>query len=196
VNFGQVVVGAPKTTGLRLIAGSKPVTVVAVRTNDPKHFPATTTCLGQLDPETSCAVTVSFTPLAAGTRRALLSVSFSDRAALTVPLGGEGIEAVIQLEPTSLDFGPVAADMPDSLTKTVSLTNTGSAPLTITTITSSDRQFSVESRCASTVAVGNSCVFEVTFNPSSVRNHSAIITINANGRGQHRLSVVGEGVVG
>jgi hypothetical protein len=195
-DFARVVVGARKTTKLQLIAGTKSTTITGVRISDAKHFVATSTCQGPLPAGTHCAISVSFRPLAVRTYKALLTVSFSDRPSLTAPAIGVGIEAIIQLQPTRLDFGSVAHDMPDSVTKEVKLTNTGSAPLTIKSITSSDRQFSVKSNCRSTIAAGSHCSFAVTFNPSGGGHQSATITIDANGRGQHRLIAFGEGVVG
>jgi hypothetical protein len=196
VNFGHVVVGSRQMVKIQVLAGSKPLTAIGVRTNNPREFPATSSCPSQIGPQASCAIAVTFAPRVAGSRKGVLTISFSNRPPFRVPLTGVGIEAFIRLDPTSLDFGSVAADMPDSTTKDVRLTNTGSAPLTITNITSSDRQFSVKSGCPVRLAVGQSCVFSVRFNPSAIGHHSATITIVANGHGQHTLLVSGEGVVG
>jgi hypothetical protein len=196
VDFGNVVVRSRRTARLRVRAGSKPLTVIGIRTSDQKYFTASSTCDATLEPGASCVISLSFRPLARGTRRAILTVALSDRAPLTVPIVGAGVEAVIALDPSSLDFGSVASDMPDSVTKEVRLTNVGEAPLVIEAITSSNRQFSVKNDCPETLDPGASCSFSVTFNPSHVSRQMATITIDANGRGPHTLSATGEGVVG
>jgi hypothetical protein len=196
VNFGNVVVRSRKMAKLRVRAGSKPLTVIGIRTSDPKYFTASSTCDATLEPGASCSISLLFRPLARGVRRAILTVALSDRAPLTVPIVGVGVEAVIALDPPSLDFGSVVSDMPDSVTKEVRMTNVGDAPLVIDAITSSNRQFSVKNDCLGTLDPGATCSFFVTFNPSQASRQTATITIAANGRGPHTLTATGEGVVG
>jgi len=196
VDFGHVVVRSRKLVRLRVRAGSKPLAVIGVRTSDPKQFIVSSTCDATLEPGASCSISLLFRPLARGPRRGILTVALSDRAPLTVPISGVGVEAIIALDPPSLDFGSVASDMPDSHTLEVRLTNAGDAPLAIKDITSSNRQFSVKSDCPSTLEPGATCSFLVTFNPSQATRQTATITIDASGRGPHTLTATGEGVVG
>jgi hypothetical protein len=196
MKFGEVVVGGRRVETALLTAGSKPLTMIGLETSDREEFLASSECATHLAPAKSCGIAITFRPLATGLRKGLLTVSFSDRSQLTLPLAGVGIEAFIRLEPTSLDLGPVAIDMPDSSRKEVKLTNAGSAPLTITNIISSDRQFSVKSGCPATLSAGSNCTFSVTFRPSTLGRHSAIVTVMPNGSGQHTLPVSGLGVIG
>lgn len=190
VDFGQVVVQSRKAEVPRLVAGSKPLTILGMRTNDPRQFMVTAPCRGRLDPGASCGIEILFRPLATGTQSAILTISLSERAPLTVALTGEGIEAFIQLDPTALDFGSVDT----SSTKGVWLTNTGKAPLAIEAITSSDHHFAVKSACHSVLAPGASCRFFIGFNPGEDGHYGATITIVADGRGQKTLAVSGDRV--
>ena len=77
-------------------------------------------------PNGTCAVSVTFTPSAAGSRTATLSIN--DNAAnspQTVSLSGTG--TAVTLSTTFLSFG--AQLMGSSSLKTVTLTNVGASPL-------------------------------------------------------------------
>jgi FG-GAP-like repeat/Abnormal spindle-like microcephaly-assoc'd, ASPM-SPD-2-Hydin/Cep192 domain 4 len=128
----------------------------------------------------SCTISVTFTPLAAGTRTA--SLTFTDNAAnspQTVALSGVGnASAVVSLSPASLDFGSQTIGAA-SAAKTVTLTNTGNAALTITAITASTN-FSETSTCGTTVDAGKNCTISVTFTPSSANSLTGTLTITDN----------------
>ena len=196
VGFGSVDLERPRSRRLRLIAGSKSLTGIVVRTDDPKRFSVQTTCGSELEPQAVCVVTVTFRPSSARPWRAMLTISLAGRDPLTVPLAGTGVQAVIELEPAALDFGSVVSEGPaQTAAKDVTITNAGSAPLVIKEIRSSSRAFST-TQCPPSLAPGESCTFTVTFSPRGARRYTATITIDANGRGPHELDVAGEGVPG
>jgi hypothetical protein len=175
---------------VRLTAGSKPLTVTAIRTDDPKQFIVSNACERRLDPGQACDITVLFRPLAAQSHSARLTVALADRPGLEVRLSGVGIEGFIRLDPDKLYFGSFSSA---SRTLKVVLTNTGPAPLTITSITSPE-PFSVVSYCPAVLAPGRSCTFEVTLAPPGPGYFTGWITIDADGGGQHRLFTSGERV--
>jgi Abnormal spindle-like microcephaly-assoc'd, ASPM-SPD-2-Hydin len=185
LRFGQVAVGDSKQRVISLSAGSEPLTIIGLRMRNPKEFVATRLCSVPIAPETRCRITVEFKPLEAHRRRELLTISFSDRAPLRVQLIGTGIQRLVDLDPTSLDFGTVSSSAPS--TKAVTLRNAGSAPLTHLAITSSDSQFVVDNSCPTSVAVGASCTFSITFTPNSGGRQSATVTVSANGLGKVKL---------
>lgn len=195
MNFGEVVVGDLRRKTIRLSAGSEPLTIIMIRTRHRKEFAPSSRCPAQLAPGASCLITVQFKPLKAVRQNSVLTISFSKRAPLRVRLTGTGIEAFVELDPASLDFGPVSYSPPASSVKTVALTNSSSAPLTLT-ISSSDDQFSVEDNCPSPVAIGESCEFAVTFAPSTDGVQSATVIITGDGSRQDTLPVTGVGVLG
>jgi parallel beta-helix repeat protein len=85
--------------------------------------------------------------------------------------------AAISLSNASLDYGVVA--MGSSQAKTLTLTNSGSANLNITGISSSNDQFSI-SPSSVTLAAGSSQDISITFTSSAVGPTSSTLTISHN----------------
>src|SRR3989454_7734897 len=82
-------------------------------------------------PGVSCTIGVSFTPAAPGARAA--AVNFTDDAVgspQSVSLAGTGIAPAVTLPPASLAFGTQRVSTPSPV-QTVTLTNSGTAPLSI-----------------------------------------------------------------
>jgi len=123
-------------------------------------------CGNQLGAGLSCTVQVTFRPKIKGTRTGALS--FTDNAPgspQTVPLTGTG--TVVQVGPGSLDFGnqPVGTR---SAPKTITLTNVGQQPLTITAINltgTNPADFNRTTTCSfiTPLAPGASCTISVSF---------------------------------
>jgi HYDIN/CFA65/VesB-like, Ig-like domain/Cep192 domain 4 len=140
-----------------------------------------TGCGGSVGGGSNCVVNVTFTPSALGGLSATLNV-----AGTAVALSGTGVQPGASLSPTSISFGsqPKATT---SATKTITLTNTGTGPLTYTTppvVGGSDpNSFSVsDGDCASTVTVpsGGSCAITVQFVPTATGKLSATIAVHDN----------------
>jgi hypothetical protein len=103
--------------------------------------------------------------------------------------------AVISLTPTSLSFSQTLNTT--SAARSVTVSNTGNAALTISGVTvagSDASQFAQTNNCSS-VAAGNSCTINVTFRPTSAGSKSAQISIAHNASGSPTtISLSGEGV--
>jgi hypothetical protein len=80
------------------------------------------------------------------------------------------------VSPTSLSFGNLAVGT-NSPTKTVTLTNSGSGALPITSITASG-DFSQTNNCSSSLGAGKSCTVTVTFSPTSVASITGALTFS------------------
>jgi FtsP/CotA-like multicopper oxidase with cupredoxin domain len=102
---------------------------------------------------------------------------------------------IIGVTPTSLNFGTVAVGS-SSTPATVTISNTGAGPLNILNITSSAPDF-VSTLCT-TVAVGQTCSFTVTFSPLAGGPQSATLTITSDdpARPSVLVSMTGTGIVG
>lgn len=114
-------------------------------------------------PQGTCAVTITFTPTVAGTRTATMTIVSNDPgAAPTVALTGTGTTSAILLKSTTLDLGKVRAGR--TATKSMSLTNSGTAPLNISALTVDDPAWFSASlgTCTGAIAPGRSCNFTVT----------------------------------
>ena len=141
---------------------------------------------------------VTFRPKIKGTRTGTLS--FTDNAPgspQTVPLTGAG--TVVQVGPGSLDFGnqPVGTR---SAPQTITLTNLGQQPLTITAINltgTNPADFNRTTTCSfvTPLAPGASCTISVSFRPTATGSRTASVTIKDNGGGSpQQVPVSGTGI--
>jgi Abnormal spindle-like microcephaly-assoc'd, ASPM-SPD-2-Hydin len=94
-------------------------------------------------------------------------------------LPGQPVAAgkIVTLEPEGLDFGvqPVGEQ---TSPKTVSVTNTGTSPITISDILTSGIDFSQTSNCAQSLQSGASCAIQVTFKPAIAGVRTATLQID------------------
>jgi hypothetical protein len=84
----------------------------------------------------------------------------------------------VSLSPTSLTFGAQAVKT-TSAPQSVTLSNTGNAALSITSIVASG-DFAQSNTCGSSVAASASCSISVTFTPSTTGQRTGTITISDN----------------
>ncbi len=136
-----------------------------------------------LNPGASCTVGLAFDPTAPGTR--LGTLSFTDNAAgspQVVALTATGSPTpTVTLSPTSLTFGNQPTGLA-SAALTVTLSNTGTAALSITSINATGA-FAETSNCGTSVAAGASCTINVTFTPSGTGVETGTLTIADNASG-------------
>jgi len=122
----------------------------------------------------SCTISVTFTPTAAGTRVA--AVTITDDAAnspQTVSLAGVG--GAVVLSPTSLSFA-VQVVSTSSQPQPVTLTNSGSTALAITGIAATV-PFSQTNTCGTSVPAGNNCTISVTFQPTNKGAQAGLLSV-------------------
>ena len=137
-----------------------------------------TTCPGTVPPQTGCTINVTFKPSAAGARKGTLNVT-DDGLNSPQKVSLKGVGTFIGLSPASLTFPsqPVGtAGMP----KKITLTNTGTAAVTITSvsITGTDpSDFSQTNTCGSSVVANGTCTISVTFKPTATGGRSAKVSI-------------------
>jgi hypothetical protein len=144
----------------------------------------------------SCTISVTFNPTETGTREGTLSIA--DDAAgspQVVALTGEGVEPApaVTISPESLEFAERTVDT-TSDPQTVTLTNSGSADLSITEITVG-ADFAQTNDCGDTVAPQAACTITVTFTPTTTGALTGAVSITDNAVGSpHTASVSGTGV--
>jgi hypothetical protein len=88
----------------------------------------------------------------------------------------------LTLSPSSITF-PSQYVGTSGLPLTVTATNPGSAPLTITSVTTSSNSFGVLNTCGGSLAAGSSCTIGVFFDPSSSGAVSGTLSIADNAGG-------------
>jgi sugar lactone lactonase YvrE len=205
IAFGNQIINTTSPAQMVTITNSSAVTLtitsVAVTGGNAGDFAQTNTCSTPVAAGGTCTISVTFTPTAVGARASAVLVT--DNAAnspQSIALSGTGVAtaAVVSLNPTSLTFTSQNTGT-TSAAKTVVLTNTGNATLTITSIAvggANAGDFAQTNTCGASVAASGTCTISVTFSPTAAgaRTASVLLTDNANGSPQSIL-LTGTGAV-
>jgi 6-phosphogluconolactonase (cycloisomerase 2 family) len=158
-------------------------------------FTQTNNCGSSVAAGGSCTVQVTFKPTSSGTRSGTLTVSDNavGSASQTVSLTGTGLGATANLSVSALTFSSENVGT-TSLPSTVTLSNTGNAVLSISSIATTG-DFAQTSNCGTSVAVGANCQVSVTFKPTSSGTRSGTLTVsdNAVGSASQTVSLTGTG---
>jgi hypothetical protein len=156
------------------------------------------TCGSTLAPAASCTFAVAFVPNAAGAATGTVAVVDDATASpQLVALHGTGTAPKAALTPASLTF-PSTAVGSTSATKTVTLKNSGTAPLSVGTFTVGGNHaasFIVSANtCGSTLAAGASCTLNVAFQPTAAGAVTGTLSVadNADGSPQ-KVNLKGTG---
>lgn len=174
VDFGPVNVGASASATVTMTATAtvtvSAVTVPAPFTVSPGALPVTLT-VGQ-----ALSLPVTFSPAAVGAALGTLSVA-TDSTTVTANLNGTGAAPGFHATLSKVSFGTV----PVGLTKTlsVSFTNTGMTPETVTGVTSPGGAFTASGMPAAgaTVNPGVSVVVPVTYTPAAAAADSSVVAV-------------------
>jgi len=142
----------------------------------------------------NCAISLTFTPLAAGARTATLTIiDNASSSPQTSVLTGNGLGPVAGASPTSVTF-PNQYVGTSGLPQTVTLTNTGAGLLTITSVAASPADFAPLSACGSSLSAGSSCSIGVFFDPAAGGTRTGTLTITDNSMGSPQtVSLTGTG---
>jgi len=156
-------------------------------------FTQTNNCAGSLAPNASCTINVIFKPSTTGARSGVLTVSSnSNGGATTVSLAGTGFVSTASVSPTSLSFSAQVVGT-SSASKAVTVKNTGSGPLDISSITTSG-DFSQTNNCTGAIAAGASCTVNVVFKPTAGGSRTGTLTIASDAsNGTQTVSLTGTG---
>lgn len=163
------------------------------------NYAETDNCItsSPLAPTASCMISVTFTPLGLGTLSGTLTIIDNGSGnQQVVNLLGMGVSVpapVASLSPSSLNFGNQVVGTSSS-SMTVTLGNTGTAPLTISGITASG-DFSQGNNCGTGLVAGAQCSISATFTPSTSGTRTGTLTIQDNaGSDTQTVGLSGVGV--
>jgi chitodextrinase len=204
LSFGDQLVGTANGAQSVLVQniGQTPVEIrqVSVEGTNPGDFVITAdgaTGL-QLLPGRLCIVNVRFLPTAAGPRSASLTITDTAGGSPHVaPLSGTGIAPAVRLSSGTLAF----AEQPVGTTsgaQTVTITNTGTAPLSIPSVSlagDNPGEFAIGTAVSGvTLAPGESRMLDVRFAPTRPGSRSATLVISDNAPGSpHLVTLSGTG---
>lgn len=189
LNFGNVTIGTTSPSqGVTLTnVGTAPLVLGALSVT-PGDFSQLSDCpVGPpgLSPAAFCTITVDFTPTLAGTRSADITISSNATPSTNiVPLTGNGVTApvpIATLTPSSLTF-PTQSVGTTSVAQAVTLGNSGTAPLLISSI-GSFGDFAQTNNCPPSLAPAGTCAISVTFSPiiAGTRGGDVKVFDNASG---------------
>ena len=202
--YGNVAQTASKTLNVTVTnhAKSGPITLTGTSIGgvNAGDFAVTGgSCGGSLAAPSTCTYAVTFTPSIESAESGSLTVGVAEdpNGGMTIPLSGTGITPLTAL-PASLAFGTVASGH-SSTNKTVTVTNKGSATLTISdSVSGPDAGDFVPAggTCGATLAGGAHCTYLLKFTPSIVGSESATLGVSAAGdaASPHNVSLSGTGI--
>ena len=160
---------------------------------NPADFAETTTCGTTLAASATCTISVTFAPLSAAGFSAAISVADNASGSpQTAALSGIGRPAPMPqavLSPTSLGFGSQKTGTA-SAAQTITLSDTGTAALTVSSIALtgvSASAFSQINTCGTTLAASATCTISVTFTPVAAGTLVAEISVADNAGGSPQI---------
>jgi hypothetical protein len=196
LTFGPQAVGATSAVEKARLsnAGTKSLDITSIVPSG--DFAQTNDCPASILPAGFCTLSVTFTPTATGIRTG--AVTITDNAAGSphqLSLTGTGGIPTVSLTPASLTFAAQAVGT-TSPPQPTALKNTGSGPLSITSIATAG-DFAQTNNCGSIVNAGASCTFSVTFTPTAAGARTGAITITDDAAGSpHKILLMGVGLGG
>jgi Cep192 domain 4/Abnormal spindle-like microcephaly-assoc'd, ASPM-SPD-2-Hydin/HYDIN/CFA65/VesB-like, Ig-like domain len=177
LSFGSVAVGSTAAQSLSVTnTGTEAVNISQVTISGSGFTVmsgngAATLAVGQ-----SASVQIQFAPTSAATAASNLIISSNaSNSTLTIALSGTGTQGGVSVTPSSVSFGSV----PDGTTATqpITLKNTGTANLNVSSESVTGTGFGVTGFSAVTLAPGNTMTFHATFAPTSTASVSGSISI-------------------
>ncbi len=180
--------------------------------NGNQAFTVNSTTCRTLVRDATCTVTVSFRPQAPAAASDVIDLSYTGaiRSPLAIPVAGSGVLAgaqpQISLAPAGMSFGDVR--LRTAVTKRLTVTNSGSAPLSVTSITTSDAALGADAaqyrilgeNCTTegrSLAIGGTCSADVSFAPFTTGQHPATLTLASNvSSGVTTVALTGNGTGG
>ncbi|PYU92881.1 MAG: hypothetical protein DMG25_10945, partial [Acidobacteria bacterium] len=198
LNFGDQKVGTTGATQKVTLSNIGNQTLTLSGFDVTGDFSQTDNCPATLVPAASCSLSVSFRPTQPGFRAGTITASSSTAPGgnQTVSLGGTGTgvgTSALTLSTNGLAFGNQGLKT-TSPPQTVTVTNSGNVPVTISSVAASG-DFALTNDCPSSLSPAASCPVSVTFTPAvvGVRAGSVVIT-DSTSTSPELVSLTGTGV--
>jgi hypothetical protein len=182
--FGNQGVGAASTpmTLTVMNTGTAALTITAVAASG-DFAVGTNNCAVPLQattPSSNCTINVTYTPSVPGSSVGALTITDNapDSPQMVLLTGTGVLQPVALLSTSSLTFAsqPVGTT---SAVQTISLTNTGTSALSITSIAATGN-FSQINTCGATLVAGAACSINVEFAPTAAGTLTGVLTITDN----------------
>ena len=147
----------------------------------------------------SCTVQYTYSPSATGAANQNVVISATPGGNTTLVLSGNGVQGNLTITPSSVNFGDQTVGT-TSAAQTVTLGNSGTASLQVTTLTAATAPFARSGGTCSalpiTLAAGSSCTLTYTFAPTATGAANQNLTVTADAPGSGSIALSGNGVQG
>jgi hypothetical protein len=166
--FGNLNVGGTSPTQTISLnnVGTAALTGVTIATDSNNFAISNNTCGTSVAADTTCTFAVAFTPQAQSLGLIQGLVNITDNAGDSpqpVTLSGTAINGPFaSISPLNLFFAPEAAGV-TSPPQTVTITNTGTAPLMFTSVANLNGDFKLTNGCTASIPVNGTCTIMVTW---------------------------------
>jgi Abnormal spindle-like microcephaly-assoc'd, ASPM-SPD-2-Hydin/Protein of unknown function (DUF1573) len=133
-----------------------------------------------LNPSQSVTLDATFAPSSAGSISGSISIaSNAGNSPLTIPVNGTAAQPGLSISPSSFNFGTLVDGQTKS--QTITVTNTGTAALTIADLAVSGTAFSASGLATpATIAAGGTANFSVLFAPTTGGSQTGTVSITSN----------------
>lgn len=181
LTFGDVTVGSSSTMPVVVTDDGSANVTVSSATVSGAGFSVTASSNAPLSPKGTVTYTVKFDPSAAGASQGTLTInSDATNSSLSIGVSGTGVappSSKLTTPTTSLAFGNVTVGTP--VTKTVTLTDSGTASVAISNVAATGTGFSATASGTS-VNPNKTVSVSVTFNPSKAGAVQGTLSVSSN----------------
>jgi len=150
-----------------------------------RRVPGGSNCASSLKVNASCSEYIEYLPTSLGLQTGTFTISNKSGILVTVPLTGTAVAPLIVVNPVTLSLPDTVRGT--SSTGTVSISNTGTAPLTLFSIAITEESpFTETNNCGASLTAGGGCAITITFAPSrgtALGQKIATLTISDNSGG-------------
>jgi centrosomal CEP192-like protein/HYDIN/CFA65/VesB family protein/ASPM-SPD-2-Hydin domain-containing protein len=181
LSFGTVTTATSAEKQILLTnTGNAAVKISSITSVGPAFSTTGVTTPAMLSPSQSATLTASFSPAAAGSSTGTITiVSDAANSPLKIVMSGTGAQAGLSISPASFNFGSVVDGQTKS--QSITVTNTGTAALTIGQVSASGSGYSVSGLATpATVPTGGEVTFSVLFAPTTAGSLTGTVSIASN----------------
>ncbi len=160
--------------------GSSALTMNGFSFSGPDYAVSSTTCGSSLAGNSSCQVSVVEKPTHSGPLAETMSINDSDPSSpQVVSLKGTG--GALKASPTSFNLGTFPLGIISSTQAAMTLTNTGSSPITINSLIYSNPEFSkaATSTCGASLPALGTCIVYSVFTPNATGTQTGTLTVSS-----------------
>ncbi len=199
LNFGSQAIGVTSSPLTATLTNSGPsslsISGAALSGTDASDYAiSSNTCGSSLAFGASCSIGVTLTAASAGTRTATLSITDSAlNSPQSVTLTGVGSSSSVTLTPATMTFLTQVVGT-SSTSQPATLTNTGTAAISITSIATTG-PYSQTNNCPASLIANASCTINVVFTPTLSGTQTGVVNVTDSAPNSPQTALTGTGTV-